>query len=161
MEDDALKEDGVSGANALEGSKDRGASKRQDHFGARDGPGILHLNFVRTPTCRLSSWPGNQTEYCFTMDPLYPQNAKRCWFLTSYPWSWTTKQTRDYWSILDLVLWNWELKLKMGWMMEIGIESIFSGTEKKLEWWLISAARLRLWSLKMVLPPSSMILLVR
>ena len=55
MEEDVLKEDGVYGANALEDSKDRGASKRQDHFGARDGLGILHLSFARTPTCRLSS----------------------------------------------------------------------------------------------------------
>ena len=45
--------------------------------------------------------------------------------------------------------------------MEIGIESIFSGTEKKFEWWLIFAAQLRLWSLKMVLPPSLMTLLAR
>ena len=55
MEDDASKEDGVFGANVLEDSKDRGASKRQDRFGARDGLGIPHLSFARIPTCRLSS----------------------------------------------------------------------------------------------------------
>ena len=55
MEEDALKEDGVSGANVLEDSKDRGASKRPDHFGAKDGLGIPHLSFARIPTCQLSS----------------------------------------------------------------------------------------------------------
>ena len=55
MGEDALKEDGEYGANVLEDSKDRGASKRQDHFGERDGLGIPHLSFARIPTCRLSS----------------------------------------------------------------------------------------------------------